>query len=126
MPRLALLSLAAALLACDPSLPIPCGASETGTGSTGMPADTSTDTGDAGESDSDTGTSFGVESETAGPWLDTGTEDTAGPGEGWCCWCEDGAEVCEWATPPGCEARAAATGIKSEWCSPLTCGLVCG
>ncbi len=107
------LLLALALLACDPSLPIPVDADETGcTGASETSSETS------GSSSTDTGTE-----DTAGDaGSDTGdTGDTTTGSAGVCCSCADGTCI-EVADVSECAAIEASTMTVHEWCeTPSEC-----
>lgn len=108
--RAPLMLLALALLACDPSLPIPVDADETGcTGESETAGETS------GSSSTDTGTA-----DTAGDvGSDTGDTTTGGPGV--CCSCVDGTCI-EVADVSECAAIEASTMTVHEWCeTPSEC-----
>ena len=119
MTTRAVMLLALALLACDPSLPIPADSGEcpgaTGESETETAGETSGSSGSSGSSSTDTGTE-----DTAGDvGSDTGDTTTGSPGA--CCSCADGTCI-EVADVSECAAIEASTMTVHEWCeTPSEC-----
>ena len=110
--RAPLMLLALALLACDPSLPSPVDAGETG-----CTGESETASGSSGSSSTDTDT--GTEDTAGDASSDTG--DTTTGGSGVCCSCADGTCI-EVADVSECAAIEASTMTVHEWCeTPSEC-----